>query len=93
MRRFFKILRSFLACVRTHRLLWVFRTAPHRPLSPGGAIAVDAVDLPAWDHRDPADRLIVASAPLLDAVLVSRDGAIRDYATAASAVRVLDPGR
>ena len=26
------------------------------PLEP--AIAVDAVDLPAWDHRDPADRLI-----------------------------------
>jgi PIN domain nuclease of toxin-antitoxin system len=57
------------------------------------AIAVDAVDLAAWEHRDPADRLIVASARFLDAVLVTRDGAILDYAMAASAVRVLDPGR
>jgi len=57
------------------------------------AIAVDAVDLPEWDHRDPADRLIVASARFLDAVLVTRDGAILDYAMAARAVRVLDPGR
>jgi len=57
------------------------------------AIAVDAVDLPAWDHRDPADRLIVASARSLDAVLVTRDGAILDYAKAVSAVRVLDPSR
>ena len=39
------------------------------------------------------DRLIVASARFLDAVLVTRDGAILDYAMAARAVRVLDPGR
>ena len=57
------------------------------------AIAVDAVDLPAWEHRDPADRLIVASARLLDAVLVTRDSAILDYAKAVSAVRVIDPSR
>jgi len=57
------------------------------------AIAVDAVELPAWDHRDPADRLIVASARSLDAVLVTRDGAILDYAEVVSAVRVLDPSR
>ncbi len=57
------------------------------------AIAVDAVDLPAWDHRDPADRLIVASARSLDAVLVTRDSAILDYAKAVRAVRVIDPSR
>ena len=57
------------------------------------AISVDAVDLPAWEHRDPADRLIVASARLLDAVLVTRDSAILDYAKAVSAVRVIDPSR
>jgi PIN domain nuclease of toxin-antitoxin system len=61
------------------------------PLEP--AIAVDAVDLPAWDHRDPADRLIVASARSMDAVLVTRDGAILDYAKAVRAVRALDPSR
>jgi PIN domain nuclease of toxin-antitoxin system len=61
------------------------------PLEP--AIAVDSVDLPAWDHGDPADRLIVASARFLDAALVTRDGAILDYALRERAVRVLDPGR
>src|SRR5947208_12581461 len=47
------------------------------PLEPG--IAVDAVELPACDHRDPADRLIVATARALNAVLVTRDETILDY--------------
>ena len=59
------------------------------PLEP--AIAVDAVELPAWDHRDPADRLIVATARNLGAVLVPRDAAILDYARTVKAVRVLEP--
>jgi PIN domain nuclease of toxin-antitoxin system len=59
------------------------------PLEP--AIAVDAVELPAWDHRDPADRMIVATARHLGALLVTRDAAILDYASSVKAVRVLTP--
>jgi PIN domain nuclease of toxin-antitoxin system len=55
------------------------------------AVAVDAAELPAWDHRDPADRLIVATARAMNALLLTRDGAILDYARAAKAVRALDP--
>jgi len=40
-------------------------------------IAVDAVRL-RWDHRDPADRLIVATATAHDAVLVTADDVIRE---------------
>jgi PIN domain nuclease of toxin-antitoxin system len=61
------------------------------PLEPG--MAVDAVELPACDHRDPADRLILATARALDGVLVTRDGAILDYARTVKAVRALDPSR
>lgn len=32
-----------------------------------------------WDHRDPADRTIVATAQLLDLPLISIDAAIRAY--------------
>ena len=32
-----------------------------------------------WDHRDPADRVIVATADVLDTALVTSDRAIRDY--------------
>lgn len=32
-----------------------------------------------WDHRDPADRVIVATAQLVDAALVTSDGRILDY--------------
>jgi PIN domain nuclease of toxin-antitoxin system len=59
------------------------------PLEP--AIAVDAVELPAWEHGDPADRLIVATARHLDAVLVTRDTTILEYAAAARAVRAIEP--
>jgi PIN domain nuclease of toxin-antitoxin system len=59
------------------------------PLEP--VVAVDAVELPGWDHRDPADRMIVATARYVRAVLVTRDGAILDYAARTKAVRVLEP--
>jgi PIN domain nuclease of toxin-antitoxin system len=60
------------------------------PLEP--AIAVDAVELPSWNHRDPADRMIVATARHIEAVLVTRDTAILDYAASVKAVRVLETG-
>jgi PIN domain nuclease of toxin-antitoxin system len=44
------------------------------PLLP--AIAVASVQL-SWDHRDPADRFIVASARVLEAPLITSDDAIR----------------
>lgn len=54
------------------------------------AIAVDAVNLPAWDHADPSDRIIVATARRLGAALVTADSAILDYAAATKAVRVIE---
>jgi PIN domain nuclease of toxin-antitoxin system len=60
------------------------------PLEP--AIAVDAVDLPAWEYGDPADRLIVATARHLDGTLVTRDAAILQYAGEVKAVRAIEPG-
>jgi len=54
------------------------------------AIAVDAVNLPAWDHADPSDRIIVATARRLGAALVTADGAILDYAATTRSVRVVE---
>jgi PIN domain nuclease of toxin-antitoxin system len=54
------------------------------------AIAVDAVNLPAWEHADPSDRIIVATARRLSAALLTADGAILDYAAATKAVRVIE---
>jgi len=56
------------------------------PLDP--AIAVDSAELPAF-HGDPADRMIVATARHLGAVLVTRDAKILDYASTTKSVRVL----
>jgi PIN domain nuclease of toxin-antitoxin system len=53
------------------------------------AIAVDAVGL-AWDHADPSDRIIVATARRLGASLVTADTAILDFASSTRAVRVLE---
>ncbi|HZJ64586.1 MAG TPA: type II toxin-antitoxin system VapC family toxin [Kofleriaceae bacterium] len=53
------------------------------------AIAVDAVDLP-WEHADPSDRIIVATARRLGAYLVTADTAVLDFAEATRAVRVLE---
>jgi PIN domain nuclease of toxin-antitoxin system len=43
------------------------------------AIAVGAVNLPGEFHKDPADRIIVATARALGAELVSADGRIGAY--------------
>ncbi len=47
------------------------------PLTPD--IALEAYRLPEPFHRDPADRLIVATTRVLGARLVTRDGLIRSY--------------
>jgi PIN domain nuclease of toxin-antitoxin system len=44
------------------------------------AIAVDAVALPGEFHKDPADRIIVATARKLGAAIVTADEKIRNYA-------------
>jgi PIN domain nuclease of toxin-antitoxin system len=48
------------------------------PLSP--EIAIEAYALPEAFHRDPADRLIVATARVANATLMTRDRRILDYA-------------
>ena len=48
------------------------------PLSP--RVAVEAWSLPEAFHRDPADRLIVATARVVNATLMTRDRRILDYA-------------
>jgi PIN domain nuclease of toxin-antitoxin system len=48
------------------------------PLLP--QIAVEAWSLPETFHRDPADRLIVATARVENATLMTRDQRILDYA-------------
>lgn len=42
-------------------------------------IAVKSVELPGTFHKDPADRIIVATARKLAAPLVTADDKIRDY--------------
>jgi len=48
------------------------------PLLP--QVAIEASSLPDAFHRDPADRLIVATARVTNAVLMTRDRRILDYA-------------
>ena len=48
------------------------------PLSP--QVAVESYALPDVFHRDPADRLIVATARVTNATLMTRDQRILDYA-------------
>ncbi|WP_298437537.1 type II toxin-antitoxin system VapC family toxin [Geobacter sp.] len=47
------------------------------PLS--NAIAVESVRLPGFPHADPADRIIVATALSLGAILVTKDEKISAY--------------
>lgn len=47
-------------------------------LSP--SILVEAWFLPGKIHRDPADRILVSTARAFDLTLVTRDGALLDYA-------------
>lgn len=58
------------------------------PLSPTNVF--DAVNL-AWDHEDPADRMIVAAARELGGVLVTADSAILDFAESTGAVETMEP--
>lgn len=58
-----------------------------RLLSIVAAVAIDATALPPWirrtdgrPHRDPNDRFIVATARRRNAVLVTCDGPVLDYA-------------
>ncbi len=48
------------------------------PLS--AQIAVESCELPGRFHRDPADRMIVATARVTNATLMTRDRRILDYA-------------
>lgn len=51
-------------------------------------IAIDSTRLPEPIHRDPADRMLIATARALGLPLVTRDRKIREYA-AAGHVRVI----
>jgi len=53
------------------------------------AVAVDSNRLPAEPHGDPVDRIIIATARHLDAVVVTADTKILAYADAGH-VRALD---
>ncbi len=57
------------------------------PLTP--AIAIASTRLPDFPHRDPVDRILVATARVTGATLVTRDRRILDYA-ANGYLRVLD---
>jgi len=48
------------------------------PISP--RIAVESTRLPAFPHRDPADQMLVATARVTGATLVTRDRRLLDYA-------------
>jgi PIN domain nuclease of toxin-antitoxin system len=48
------------------------------PLS--ARVAIESCELPGAFHRDPADRMIVATARVTNAILMTRDRAILDYA-------------
>lgn len=61
---------------------WVDDVAGHPglsvvPLAP--EVAVASTRLPGELHRDPADRMIVATARVLGAVLITADQALLDY--------------
>ncbi len=47
-----------------------------------GDIAIDAATLPGGFHRDPADRLLMATARKMDLAIVTSDRKILDYAAA-----------
>jgi PIN domain nuclease of toxin-antitoxin system len=47
-------------------------------LTPG--VLIDSSFLPGKLHRDPADRILIATARALDLMLVTRDEAILEYA-------------
>jgi PIN domain nuclease of toxin-antitoxin system len=57
---------------------WIGEAVSIEPLLP--QIAVEACSLPEAFHRDPVDRLIVATARVANATLMTRDQRILDYA-------------
>jgi PIN domain nuclease of toxin-antitoxin system len=67
----------------SHDLRWAGLTA---------AIAADAGHLPGRIHRDPADRMIIATARSLNCPLLTADRKILDYAKAGH-VQALDARR
>jgi len=61
---------------------WVARaeSAPELRLVPvDHRVGIRAVQLPGFPHKDPADRMIVATALDLGAALVTADRRLRDY--------------
>ena len=58
-----------------------------QPLTP--AIAIASTRLPGFTHRDPVDRILIATARASGSTLVTRDRRILDYA-AKGYLRVLD---
>lgn len=61
---------------------WLERATPPDgieilPLTP--EVALESSYLPGTFHRDPADQIIVATARLHDAVLITRDRRLREY--------------
>jgi len=82
--------RLTLAC-DTHA--WVDRALAQpglvlSPLSP--AILVESTRLPGRPHGDPVDRMLIATARVTGATLVTRDRSIRRYGQAGH-VRILAP--
>ena len=57
------------------------------------AMAIDAGSIPRTSLADPLDRLLVATARLLDATLVTSDARILQYAAKTANVTVHDAGR
>lgn len=55
-------------------------------------IAIETVRLPTWEHRDPADRMIVATARQWQAPLLTVDREILTYA-ATGALETVDARR
>ena len=53
------------------------------------AVAIESARLPEFGHRDPVDQILVATARVTGATLVTRDRRILDYA-ARGYLRVLD---
>ena len=53
------------------------------------SVAIESTRLPGSLHRDPADRMIIATARLLGAAIVTRDERILEYARHGH-VRVID---
>lgn len=60
-------------------LSFAFESANTQVITISSSIAVESCNLPGEFHKDPADRLIVATARVSDLKLVTKDRKIRDY--------------